>query len=223
MSEPLRWRVELTSDQLPELVQRLEWALQHQNQRFATRMPAARMPDSTRRALGIALSLVGLLLLLVLALMSPGVSPALLGSAAAVFALFLVLALALPRVRASSRRFAGRSIARRAARNVRPIARALPAAFDYELHDDHLAVTSPNVGGLRPIAFGRQLVIATDLALFVFARPLSQLLSRTIHVRGDAERAAVLAAFARHGSTHVEVTGPADGYSDPLPPARALG
>lgn len=222
MIEPLRWHVEVSAEQLPELVQRLEWALQHQNKSFAARMPAAQLPDSTRRALVIALSLIGLLLLLALQLVSSGMPPGMLGFGIAVFALLLVLGLATPRVRAWSRRYAGRSIARRAARNFRPLVRALPATFEYELHDDRIAVTCPSFGGLRPIALGPRFLVVTDRALFVFARASSQLVMRTIHVPGEAERSAVLAAFARHGSPHVMVTGPCEGYVDPLPTARAL-
>ena len=220
MSEPLRWNVEVGPDDLAALEQRLEWALQHQNHALAHKIPTARIPVEVRRIIGVALSMIGIGLVLAVQLLDPFAPRFYTTGGIILFSITLVLALALPKTRAWSRRRAGQSIARRAAAQLRPMARSLPASFEYTLYGDHLDVRSREVPGLRPIALGPQFLIATDRAVFVFGGPTSLLLRRTIHVAGERECRAVLEAFAAYGGTYAELHGPVEGYADRVPPAR---
>ena len=223
--EPVRWTVELTPAHLVERTQRMEWALQHQNRRFVAALPTDRMPIATRRAIGIGCSLLGLALTGALLAMDRRMwrdHATLVAVMFAFFGISLVASLALPRMRAGSRRLAGKMIARRAARIVGQLARRLPATFEYSLQADRIDVHCATWPSLPPISLAQGLVLAAGDTLILFRRRRSMNPTRTIHVAGDAERRAVLDAFARHGAECVEISGPTDGYSDSLPPATVV-
>jgi len=104
----------------------------------------------------------------------------------------------LPRVQVWSRRFAGRSIRRRAERTIA----SLPEDATYRVAD------LPRAG----------LVLSTPGAIALFRRAGSFHPLRVIPVPGVAERDAVIAAQV--GATHQHLTGAVEGYVEPLPVAR---
>jgi hypothetical protein len=221
----MQWRVEVTRDQLPHLVQRLEWTLQHQNRRFSDRMPTQKLSPGARRALVLVLSLLCIALVALLWALDPRGFARDRGwwlAALAFFTLTFVASFFLGSLRAWSKRFAGRMMAFRAARLMRPFERRLPAVLDYELHTDRVTVHCDVVPGVKPLSLSQGLVVAADDLLVVFRRRGSLTPIRKLHVLGAEERRALLAAFAQHGTECVEVTGPAEGYVDPLPPARTV-
>ena len=225
MTEPVRWRSELTGERLPAIAQQLEWALQHQQRRYVQRLPMNRIPDRQRAWMARALSAAIVVLVLALVRLDPSIwdeHRLLVTGMFALAAIGFVLSFAFPQTRAWSRRYAGRSIARRAARLLRPLARRLPAAFDYELWADRIVVHWAGRPLLNPIPLEPGLVLAAPDALFVFRKRSSLGVVRTVYVPAGPERRAVLDAFARAGAEQIELTGPAEGYADRVPPARAL-
>jgi hypothetical protein len=217
MTEPVRWTCELTRDDLPRLASGLEWALQHQNQRFAHAMPTSRLPVRTRQLLVVAISLFGFGAVFVLRALD-GISPSWFAAAIAIYSVGLVFGLLLPWVRTRGRAFAGRRLAARAARILAPLGGIVPATFEYALEDGRIAVACAQLPRLRPLdsrAVG--LVIAVGPSLFAFRRPRSLIPSRTLHVPDEATRAAVLATFGT--AERVELSGPIDGYGDRIPRA----
>jgi hypothetical protein len=210
--DPVRWRVELTREQMPRLVQRMEWVLQHKNQRLAERMQGREMTDATRTA-GLVVSILGLLLTF-------AVHPFWWWALVLFFALTLAMSLFPQRFKRASRRFAGRMIAKRATRLLRSLEHRLPLVFEYELQADCVGVRCEAEPHVRPMPLAPGLVVAADDLVVVFRRGRSLNPRRKLHVPDVNARRAVLQAFARHGAECVEVSGPAEGYADALPAAR---
>jgi hypothetical protein len=217
MTEPVRWHYELTDGELAHLARRVEWALQHQNQRFARAIPSARIPDRTRQVLVLVVALVGLGAVIALHALG-GISGTLFTASIAFYGAALALGAVFPWYRARARRFAGRMIERRAARLLKPLGRLAPMTFEYALHDGRITTTSTRSSWLPPLEpRSIRLVIAVGPSLILFRRARGLNPCRMLHVPDEPARAAVLAAFPH--AEHVELTGPLAGYGDAIPKA----
>jgi hypothetical protein len=213
-----RWTAELTRERWPDVVQRAEWAMQHQLRRRAQRHPLYGVSTRARQLAGVALSVLGMVMVLQL-WPDRGFRPIVV-CALIVFGTFLVMSLFVEQVRAWLRRQIGRRIPRTVAHALRPIESKLPVTLAYELQDDHIAVQCDALPGLRPIPIARGCVLDAGDALYVLGS-VYQPHPRAIYGAGDAERRAVLDAFARCGADIVAITGPLDEYADRLPRATA--
>jgi hypothetical protein len=184
-----------------------------------------KMSLEASRTFLLVLSVLGIMLLALLWALGPHRFPhdrELYLAGLVFFTLTFMVSFYVRSMRAWSRRLAGRVVARRAARIIRPIERRLPAIFEYELQADQVAVHCDAVAGVKPLSLAEGLVVTAHDLLVVFHSRGSLTPIGKLHVPGAEDRHALLAAFGRHGAECVEVTGPADGYASPLPPARIL-
>jgi hypothetical protein len=223
VADELRWRYEVTRPSLPPIEQALEWALQRQNRRIVQALPTDRISVERRARVATMISVLGLVAIGALYLLDPRAArrqPAFFVLATLVFVGGLVAARSLPRIRAWSRRVAGRMIARQAARAIAGVAKRAPYTIDYHLAGDVLDahVVSPPLD--RRLALrGVGQVLYAEHVLFVFTRKHAARPSRLLFVPGEPERAALLAAFARCDVPAEELTGAVEGYAPPIAPA----
>jgi hypothetical protein len=187
-------------------------------------MPTQKLSIGARRAILLGLSLLGIAIIALLWSLAPrsAATERWLLAALGFFAMTFIASFFVGAIRGWSKRVAGRMLARRAARLLRPMERRLPAVLEYELHADHVAVHCDVVPAVKPLSLAQGLVVAADDLVVVYRARGSLNPIRKLHVPGADERRALLAAFAQHGTECVEVSGPAEGYDDALPPARVL-
>jgi hypothetical protein len=219
------WQVELERGELPALQARFEWALQHQNRRFAGKFERA-VPQRGLRGILIGVAILGLVVIGLYVALDPrafGRDPWFVIGYGAVFTAVLVIGIVFTPARKSafSARWSGRSFARAAERTFRPVLEQLPYTIDYRLAGDAVEARVAKLGLVRRTELAKvRLVLDGETVLFAFRRPGSFNPYRLIYVPAAADRDAVLAAFARRGAEHVVLTGPIDGYVAPVPEAR---
>ena len=224
MADEHSWRVHLERGDVPALQTRLEWALQHQNRRFASGFERA-IPQQALRVVIIVLSIIGLAVVGLGVVLDPrhfGHDPWA-AIYAGVFILLLCVGIAFTpaRKKAFSARTAGRSFARGAERMYRAVLRQVPYDIDYRLAGVVIEARAEKIRVVRQTELGKvKLVLDCETVLFAFRRRGSFNPYRFIYVPTAADREAVLAAFARHGAERVTLTGPIDGYVAPVPEAR---
>ncbi|MGE5183994.1 MAG: hypothetical protein ACM31C_18110 [Acidobacteriota bacterium] len=224
MADDLAWTFDFTRERVPGLQVQLEWALQHQNQRFVQSFVAGTW--GVRRVLVTVLCAFGALLDLAVLVIDPAVWR----SRWLFFAAFLMLFAMLPIViarqrprpdRRRSQRRVGARLARTAERIYRrPRARA-PYTIAYTFDGAGIRARVESLGLDRAFELRRpRLVIATPELLLAFRRSWSVTPFRFVYVTPEA-RGALLAACSKLGVPTVELAGPVEGYVAPLPDARA--
>jgi hypothetical protein len=243
MADEHTWRFELTGDRVPELQVKLEWALQRQNRQFSdavdrlvTTHPVA---ESAHRVVPWILRVLGglglVLLALIVALDPHGARREAwwLVPAGILFVLVIAIAPYVVQIRerirervrglGPSRRFTGAMLARRAEAIYRKVAAKTPYTIDYHLTADALEARAPALGIVRrfELRLARRVLDGGDV-LFVFRRHASVAVYRYIYLASPADHDAVVAALTRAGATIAALTGPVEGYSAPVPEARAL-
>ncbi len=210
------WQFEVTADKLARLQLELEWALQRQNQRFSSAMPAQRMSLGARRLLVLGIALV--LGATSLTMRGPNGHLDAWGTFGIVLAGFAaVMALSLPRVRAWSKRTAGTMLARRARRLMRPAFRNAPYTIVYQLGSDELTADAAGTVRVLPLARSKR-VIATPGLLVAFRRTRSLVPMWVLYI--GEQRDAEIAALRERLVACETVTGPVDGYAPAVPEAR---
>lgn len=224
MSGNLAWTFDFTRERVPALQVQLEWALQHQNRRFARAFVDGTW--NVRRVLVTALSALGALLIGVAYVLDPAGWRANATLFLALLALFVLLPIAVrlrkPRTdQPRSHRRVGAALARDAGRIYRkPLARA-PYTIAYTCDGSRVRARVESLGIDRAFELrAPRLVIATPDAILAFRRAWSFTPFRFVYVTPDA-RAALVADFTRAGVPVVELAGPVEGYVAPLPDARA--
>jgi hypothetical protein len=215
------WTVEITRERTAHLRAQLEWALQHQNRKFADTM------RTVTRKLIVGLGILGMALLALAVVLDPQqlvAYPFFYTAMSAVFV--LVIAIGLTKKKASSRfgrRSAARSLARQAERTYAKVAAQAPYTIEYSLDGANVRARAEKIGVDRTteLRAGRVVCITPD-ALIVFRRASSIIPMRFIYCSDDNARRALCAACAAHGVETVEISGPSAGYADRVPQAKAL-
>jgi hypothetical protein len=231
-ADELRWTFEMTAAIVPRLQERLEWALQRQNQRIVRALPTERLPIERRQRLVMIIAGAALTLVLLLLLVDPASRrrPAPLIALAIGFAAAGLAARALPRLRRWSRRYTGAMLGRQAERTFRAVAARAPYTIEYRLAGDRLGAVgtrafhdlSGAVGVDRALELGAiALVLHAPGVLFAFRRRHAARPHRVIYVSGEREADAVLAAFTAAGAEVEALTSAVEGYVAPIPEARA--
>lgn len=210
------WKVTLTPERLAQVRERLEWALQRQNARLAQAGPG-RIPVRKRQIAILVVAPLGLLCLLALALIdaSSGAGhPLLLSAVAGFFVVAFAAGLFLPRVRAGAQGFAGRTIAKRAARTFRQLESKLPVEAEYALLDGKLSTRLAALRQESALDFRRVgLVLHAPEVLVLFRSRHSLSALKLVHAETEADHRAVLDSLTRLGVPSEELTGPMPGYS----------
>ena len=215
------WTSEITRERLAALQVELEWALQRQNARFSDRMPTSRMSVERRRAIALIVFSVLALVLAYAAWTDPRVRHTMWFATGVVAAAAgFVMALFLPRLRAWSKRTAGSMLTRRAAGILAPVLRRAPYTIEYKLAGDELAADVPALKLHRTLPLAHPKLVLATPGLVIAFRDTHALNPLRVIYAADGDRAALLAAFAACGVACEEVSGPADGYTPPVPEAR---
>ncbi len=216
MTQRARWRVVRSTDDLPRLREQLGWAVQRQNHRFSHATPAGRLTTETRQKLILIVSPVGLLAAAALYGLAPDDvrrHSVAFGALIAFFVAAFLAGLFLHRVRGWARRTAGGMIARRVARILRPIEARGPITIAYDLDDDRLSTSIPELGVQRVFSLRTAgLALAMPELVVLFRRKHSLHPLRTIHLPDPAERQAFLDTLTRLGVPIEELAGPVAGY-----------
>lgn len=222
----MKWVFEQTRERLPLFQQRLEWSLQRQDRNFND---ALRMHHITPRR-GFTIVFLAIAALLAYGTLAP-TSLAEHWLIAAVIAGTIVGGALRGMVRTSasarpngkvvrwSRRRAGATTARRAAKHFRAVERRVPCRLAYELGPTWLDTARDGQHRRFPLQKIKLVLHAPHVA-FLFRRPMSLIPAGAIYTNNDAEQRALLEAFATAGVTCVAIDGPVEGYADPIPESR---
>jgi hypothetical protein len=214
------WTVEITRERIPHLRTQLEWALQHQNRRFANSMRTA------SRKIIIGLGILGLALIALAGALDPRQFQAFPGFYAAMSAVFVVvIVIAFTKKKMATKlglRGAARGLARQAERTYAKVAAQAPYVVEYSLEGANVRARADKLGVDRTTELrARRLVCVTPDVLVMFRWRRSLVPMRFIYCSDDDARRALLAACASHAVETVEISGPSDGYADPIPQAKA--
>jgi hypothetical protein len=226
MADELQWTFELTRERVPELQVQLEWALQHQNRRFASRMRGNY--GRIRQRLVLGLCGFGYVFIALIYLLSPEqfrANPAFFIAMLIVFTVLAASATVFKGLvsRKSSQRFAGGMLTRQAARMYRKPAAQAPYEITYTCSGDHVRARADKLGIDRTLALrDARLVIHAPDVMFVFRRAWSFHPFRFIYVSGEVERRALLDSLDRLKIDHVPITGPVENYVAPVPDVRVV-
>jgi hypothetical protein len=220
MSSDLHWRFELTKERIAELAHRYEWALQHQNARFARTMRAWR----TRAVTG--LGVFGCALIALLCVLEPRAireQPILFGGMFVIFVGTMVLVRVTERSKTSRQlRYVGGMLARTAARAFRKPAQQAPYTIDYTCDGRQVRARVDHLGIRRAFELRKvRHVLHAETVAFVYRFRWSLRPMRFVYVPGEPELRALLAAFDAAGVPHEPLAGPTEGYVASIPEARA--
>jgi hypothetical protein len=215
----LHWQFELTAERIADLTHRYEWALQHQNARFARKMRAWRVRAVT------ALGTLGCALIVLLYALQPDAirtQPVLFGGTFAIFIAAMVIVRVTRRgERARQLRYVGSMLARTAARTYRKPGQQVPYTIDYSCDGRHVRARVERLRIDRQFELRKvHLVLHADSVAFVYRFGWSLRPMRFVYLPGAPELTALLAAFDAAGVPHERLAGPAEGYVEPIAQAR---
>jgi hypothetical protein len=214
----LHWQFELTSERIADLTHRYEWALQHQNARFARTMRTFRTRIVT------ALGMFGCALIILLYALEPGAvraQPVLFGGMFALFILTMLL-VRVTRARAGRRqlRYVGGMLARTAARTYRKPAEQVPYTIDYSCDGRQVRARVERLGIRRGFELRKvHLVLHAETVAFVYRFRWSLRPMRFVYAT-EPDLRALLAAFDAAGVPHEPLSGPTVDYVEPIAHAR---
>lgn len=225
MADELQWTFELTRERVPQLQVQLEWALQHQNRRLASRIRGIDGTYGRRVVLGLSALFGGCIATLYI--LDPAQFRAEGAFYLALSVVFVAAAVILTvlrnKVPRKRQRFAGGMLTRQAARIYRKPAAQAPYEIVYTFSGDHLRARADKLGIDRVLELRRaRLVIHAPDVMFAFRRAWSLHPFRFIYVSGAVERRALLDALDRLKIEHVAITGPVENYVAPIPDVRIV-